>query len=716
MKRDARQYESLGQWWDAYRNRAAERDLDALAAAIEPLGRHSGDLPIAGDLTSPGHLPTALEVLADLGADAECLAVMCAYFARLAGLDSAGSKSSPVATRAAQIAEIDRLEGAYRADSDSPEGLRRLLLAMVEDVRAVLVVLADRLVRLRALARADESERRNFAGLVKAIHVPLANRLGIWQLKWELEDLVFRFLEPALYQRIAGLLDERRADRERYIARLTETLTKELSQAGVKADVRGRPKHIYSIWRKMQRKGLAFHELYDIRAVRILVEDVAACYAALGQVHSRWPPIPGEFDDYVANPKANNYRSLHTAVFGPEGKTVEIQIRTWEMNDHAELGVAAHWRYKEGRAHDPNYQRKLASMRQLLDTRGESGDAALLDEFGADGGDDRVYVLTPKGKVVELKAGCTVLDFAYHIHTDVGHRCKGAKVNGRIVPLTYQVRNGEQLEILTAKHADPSRDWLVARLGYLHSSRARAKVRQWFRHKDRDRNLAEGKELLDRELKRLAAGAKDLEPILARFKLKTLDALYLAVAIGEISVGQVAGALEELRRPDDDDVLPLAPSPQRRQKRRKDSLIIEGVGNLMTNLARCCNPVPGDAILGFVTRGRGVSIHRRDCKNVERLIRNDPARMLEVEWGGATHDRYQAEIAVSAFDRKGLIRDIGNLLANSRSDVLSLNSSADAGGHADIKLTVRVSDFDHLSFLINRLATLPNVLDVRRVG
>ncbi len=712
MKRNASQYSNLAGWWDEYRAANPGPGLDVLEAALASLSDATGDLEVGTDAISRCHLPQTLDVLCELGADPECLALMCRYFALRAG-GAAPEPGSP----AGALVEIDRLERAYRADSGSPEGLRRLLLAIVEDVRVVLVVLADRLIRLRALVPTQNPERRDLAALIRAIHVPLANRLGIWQLKWELEDLVFRVLEPALYQRIARLLDERRADRERYIARLIASLNRELSAAGLKGEVGGRPKHIYSIWRKMQRKGLAFHELYDIRAVRILVDDVATCYAALGLVHTLWPPIPGEFDDYVANPKGNQYRSLHTAVFGPDSKTVEIQIRTWEMNDQAELGVAPHWRYKEGAAHDPSHQRKLAGMRQLLAAGGEAGDAALLDEFGAERGDDTVYVLTPKGRVVELKAGCTVLDFAYHIHTDIGHRCKGAKVNGHIVPLTYQVKNGEQIEILTAKHPDPSRDWLVTRdRYYLHSARARAKVRQWFRQQDRERNLADGKELLERELKRLAASAGDLEPIVKRFKLNGLDALYVAVAIGEISVGQVAAALEELRRPDDPDLLPLARSPVKRRRGQTDDLIIEGVGNLMTNLARCCNPVPGDAILGFVTRGRGVSIHRRDCKNVDRLIGNDPARMLEVEWGGATGDRYQAEIALSAFDRKGLIRDIGNLLANSRSDVLSLNSNADGGGHADIRLTVRVSDFDHLSYLINRLATLPNVLDVRRVG
>ena len=711
MKRTGRTHRDLSRWWESFRQSAGDDACAQLAPQIEPLLEKDNGLNLSEGVTSPAHLLDSLEVLSELNADADCLAVMCDYFAWCK------NQSEPQLDLTRQIIEIDRLEAAYDSEHASAEGLRRLLLAMVEDVRVVLIVLSDRLVRLRAYARADDESRRAFATLINAIHAPLANRLGIWQLKWEIEDFVFRFLEPDLYKRIAKLLAERRTDRERFIRRFIEQVNYELNGAGIKADVQGRPKHIYSIWKKMQRKGLAFNELHDIRAVRILVEDVPACYAALGIVHALWKPVPGEFDDYVANPKANNYRSLHTAVFGAEGKTVEVQIRTREMHEQAELGVAAHWRYKEGGAHDPSYQRKLNWMRQLLDSRDEGDKAALLDEFGTEGAEDRVYVLTPKGKVLDMRQGSTVLDFAYHIHTGVGNRCRGAKVNGRIVPLTYQVNNGEQVEILTAKEPDPSRDWLLPRLGYLRSSRARAKVRQWFRQKDRDRNLAEGRELLEKELKRMAAGSDHLEPLVKRFKLRDLDALYEAVAIGEVTSGQVASALQDLAQPDDDtDVLPLARAPSTR-RRSKDDLVIEGVGNLLTNLAGCCNPVPGDAIVGFITKIRGVSIHRRDCPQVERLVHGDPARMLEVAWGDKTSDRYQAEIRVSAYDRKGLLKDIANLVSSSHSDILALQSNADVrDGTADVRLVVQVGDFDHLSYLLNRLSTLPNVIDVRRVG
>ncbi|MEM9532007.1 MAG: bifunctional (p)ppGpp synthetase/guanosine-3',5'-bis(diphosphate) 3'-pyrophosphohydrolase [Pseudomonadota bacterium] len=699
MQRQQPKFSNIANWWDYYRQAHEPSQLVELDRALTPLLDAAG----ADDEILP-----ALALLADLNADPHCLAVYCDYVGH-------PGEGSPQLDLTHQLKEIDRLEAACDPTATADEGLRRLLMALVKDVRVVLVVLVDRLMRLRRLTKATAEEQAAYASVIQSIHAPLANRLGIWQLKWELEDLVFRFTEPALYQRIAALLNEKRLDRERYIRRFIDQVQTELKGAGLNADVVGRPKHIYSIWRKMQRKGLAFAELHDVRAVRVLVDDVPQCYTALGIVHALWRPVAGEFDDYVANPKGNNYQSLHTAVFGPEGKTVEIQIRTHEMHHHAELGVAAHWRYKEGGDHDPGYQRKVNWMRQLLE--GGADEAGVLEDFGVEGAEDRVYVLTPKGKVVDLRRGATVLDFAYQVHTSVGNRCRGAKVNGRIVPLTHVVANGEQIEILTGKLEDPSRDWLVPRLGYLHSARARAKVRQWFRQKDKDRNVAEGREVVDKELRRLAARAVDLEPLVSRFNFKDLDGLYAAVAIGEVTVGQIAAALEELNRPDDDDVLPLVKSPQPDRRRTSDDLIIEGVGNLMTVIARCCSPLPGDPIIGFITQTRGVSIHRRDCRNVDRLVRTDPARMLDVSWGDETKGQYQAEIRVSAYDRKGLLRDIGQLTSTLRSEMLSFNSNVDpARGEAEIHMTVRVSDFEHLNDLLSRLTALPNVTSARRTG
>ncbi len=697
MQRQKPQYRNLANWWDYYQQAHYASALEDLDAVISPL---------LGDDGAREQLLPALLILGDLEVDPYCLAVYCDYFSHREGQRSA---RFPL-TR--QLLQIDRLEASFDPDAGADEGLRRLLMAMVKDVRVVLVVLVQRLVSLRQLTSASEAEQRSGAAVVKAIYAPLANRLGIWQLKWELEDLVFRFLEPQLYRRIAALLSERRMDRERYIRRFIDQVKTELAGVGIEAEVVGRPKHIFSIWKKMQRKGLAFAQLHDIRAVRVLVDDVAQCYSALGIVHTLWRPVPGEFDDYIANPKGNNYQSLHTAVFGPEGKTVEIQIRTEAMHQHAELGVAAHWRYKEGGEHDPGYQRKLNWMRQLL----EGGDeATVLDEFGPDGDEDRVYVLTPKGKVLDMKRGSTVLDFAYQVHTSVGNRCKGAKVNGRIVPLTYQLHNGEQVEILTSKQEDPSRDWLVPRLGYLASARSRSKVRQWFRQKDRDRNLAEGREILDKELKRLGLPVKDLQPLVERFNFKDLDGLYVAVAISEVTVGQVAAALEDFSK-SDEEALPLVRAPQKKARNDSD-LIIEGVGQLLTVIAKCCSPLPGDPIIGFVTKTRGVSIHRRDCKNVDRLIRSDPARMLEVAWGGETKGKYQAEVLLHAYDRKNLVRDIGQLTSNLRSEMLSFHTQVDAArGEAEIRMLVQVTDFDHLNDLLNRLVALPNVTSAVRTG
>ncbi len=485
------------------------------------------------------------------------------------------------------------------------EGLRRLLLAIIGDLRVVLMLLARQLVRMRAAPALDPSARERLARLTLDIHAPLASRLGIWQLKWELEDLAFRHLHPETYRRIVELLDERRTDREAFIATCIARLREALDQAGIRyLDLAGRPKHIFSIWKKMQRKGVEFGELYDIRAVRVLVEDVAACYAALGVVHSLWTPVPGEFDDYIAHPKANNYRSLHTAVIGPEGKTLEVQIRTREMHEHAELGVAAHWRYKEGGAADEAFERKIAWMRQmLLEVREEAEDTGRLLEGERPAlVEDRVYVLTPQGRVVDLPAGATVLDFAYYVHTEVGHRCRGAKVNGRIVPLTHRPRSGDRIEIITGKEAEPKRDWLIPQLGYLSTARARGKVRSFFHRLEHERNVAAGRELLERELRKLSLERVDLAKALEKLRFQKVEDVYVALALGDLSPSQVARALA------DEEIVPSAPPVAPTRPRHRESpdegLVIEGVGRLLTTLARCCQPVAGEPIVGFITRSR----------------------------------------------------------------------------------------------------------------
>jgi GTP pyrophosphokinase len=608
----------------------------------------------------------------------------------------------------------------HKAANASAEGLRRLLLVLIRDLRVVFILLARQLVRLRHAAGLPEPERRRLAQLAADIHGPLANRLGIWQVKWELEDLVFRFLQPDTYKRIAGLLDERREDRERYIRLVLSELRRALDTAGLKADVAGRPKHIYSIWKKMQRKGVDFSELYDVRAVRVLVPDVPTCYAALGVVHAHWTPIPKEFDDYIAKPKGNDYRSLHTAVIGPEGKSVEVQIRTHQMHENAELGVAAHWRYKEGGGAGADFERKIQWMRQLLEGREEAADdGALLAGFSTELLEDRVYLLTPRGEVVDLPKGATVLDFAYTVHTEVGHRCRGAKVNGRIVPLTFTPRTGDRVEILTAKEGQPKRDWLLPQLGFLASSRARHKVRTWFHKLDREHNLREGREILERELKRLALTPSRIEALLPKLHLPSVDELYLAVALGDVSPAQVARLVHEAEAPKADpaQILTQRLGSQIGPRKDKDAIVIEGVGNLLVAMAGCCNPVPGDPIVGFITKGRGVSVHRGDCKSLLNLSGRSPERVIDVQWGGRRDDKYPVRVRVSAYNRTGLIRDVGAVLAAAEINIGAMDSKDDpATGLATLHLTLKVADFGQLANVLARLRALSNVTEAERVA
>ncbi|MEM6641203.1 MAG: bifunctional (p)ppGpp synthetase/guanosine-3',5'-bis(diphosphate) 3'-pyrophosphohydrolase, partial [Pseudomonadota bacterium] len=525
------------------------------------------------------------------------------------------------------------------------DALRKMLLATVDDVRLVLVRIADQLCRLQVAKSAPESERRHTAMEARHLFAPLANRLGIWQLKWEMEDLVFRFLEPGTYKRIAGWLAERRVDREDYIARAMDELEARLAEDNIHAEIVGRPKHIYSIYKKMQRKNVGFSHVYDVRALRVLVGTVAECYAVLGAIHGKWPHIPGEFDDYIATPKGNNYQSLHTAVVGPEKKTLEIQIRTHDMNTHAELGVAAHWQYKEGGGRaDESFLKKINWLRSLLDPESDSGegsDSSLIDQMQAEAFEDRIYVLTPGGDIVDLPQGGTPLDFAYHVHTDIGHRCRGAKVDGRMVPLTYELGNGDTVEIIAAKTAQPSRDWLIPQLGYLKSSRARAKARAWFRKQDQEHNASQGQTIFDREMQRL--GFEDPPHVndLARdFGFHGATDLYVALGSGDLGGVDLARAIEKRLEPQD---LPSRLAPTRRSlpdsERTHDDggVQIEGVGDLMTSMAKCCQPVPPDNIVGYITQGRGITIHREDCSNARRLAVTSPERLLSVNWSGGSH-------------------------------------------------------------------------------
>ncbi len=713
---------SLRRWLVAHAGASARAALAVLDAQT---------LPMPGPADAQAIL-ACLVLLEMLRADedvllAAILHALPAWRTSLASLEPVARARVQALLDGQQAAEQVWTLHAGRAQHVRAEGLRRLLLALVRDLRVILILLARLLVRMRGAAALPEAERTALAQLSADIHAPLANRLGIWQLKWELEDLAFRYLQPDTYKRIARLLDEKRGDRERFIEDVKARIRETLQEAGIRADVAGRPKHIFSIWKKMQRKDVPFGELYDVRAVRVLVDDVATCYAALGLVHQLWPPVPSEFDDYIANPKGNNYRSLHTAVIGPEGRTLEVQIRTHEMHAHSELGVAAHWRYKEGQSgasHSAGagFERKLAWMRQLLDrTEADAGDEeALLAGLRTDLVEDRIYLLTPRGEVVDLPRGGTVLDFAYHVHTEVGHRCRGAKVNGRIVPLNFQPNTGDRVEILTAKTSEPRRDWLMTGSGFLASARSRDKVRAWFHRLDRARNLHAGRELLEKELKRLALHQSDLAPALAKFHLPSIDELHVAVALGDVGPSQVARALHDhaqaLLRSESEKVLPVRAEAKLRA-RPSDRFVVEGVGNLLTQIARCCQPVAGDAIAGYLTRGKGVSIHREGCAALQRLLAKNPERLLPVEWGDRGDASYSVDVQVRAFDRKGLLKDIANLIAQQGAHVLAINSRVDAArGLAEFALTLKVRDFGQLGQLLGRLNAVPGVDDARRLG
>jgi GTP pyrophosphokinase len=599
--------------------------------------------------------------------------------------------------------------------ANQAEGLRKMLLAIVTDPRLVLVKLAAQLQQLRDSKDAPQAERERLAYETREVYAPLANRLGVWQLKWELEDLSFRYLDPENYKRVAGWLAAKRADRERYIGAIIELLRQELAKANIEAEIAGRPKHIYSIWRKMQRKDLAFDQLYDIRAVRVLVASVADCYAVLGIVHGLWPYIPGEFDDYIATPKDNLYRSLHTAVIGPGKLPLEIQIRTREMHDHAELGVAAHWRYKEGGKANPAYEQKIVWLRQILEPgeRGEETEGEFLDRVRSEIFEDRVYAISPRGEVVDLPRGATPLDFAYHVHTDLGHRCRGAKVNGRMVPLNQHLANGDQVEIITGKQPNPSRDWLVPSLGYLASPRNRNKVRSWFRKLDEQQNQQQGKQILERELQRLAIYSVTLPELIGEFKVDNAEQLYRAIGEGEINVAQISGAIQRRAKPQELPT-PIVRRPAASPK-KASGITIDGVDDLLSNFAGCCNPVPPEAIAGYITLGRGVSIHREDCANFKRLAKESPERVIPVEWGTGADRSFPVDIHVRAYDRRGLLRDITAVLADSKINIHAMNTvTQESEGTADMNFKITVHDLEELSRVLARIQGLSNILSARR--
>jgi len=667
-------------------------------------------------------------ILGELRPDPEVRAAALLYPPAEAGLlkpehiaDQCGARTQRLVAEMVKLGSFG-LPSRWRPDRPLPsaqaESLRKMLLAIVADVRLVTVRLAEQLRRMRAAKRAPESDRQRLAMETRLIFAPLANRLGIWHLKWELEDLAFRFLDPTTYRDIAAGLRERREQREKRISEVVDYIKRELRKAGIAGQVAGRSKHIYSIWRKMQRKHVGLDEIFDVSAVRILVGDIKDCYAVLGIVHAHWPYVPGEFDDYIANPKGNFYRSLHTAVIGPGDQPLEIQIRTWEMHEHAELGVAAHWRYKEGSGADPAFEKKIGWLRQLLEP-GDEGetDRDFIDRIQAEIFEDRVYAVTPEGDVIDLPAGSTPLDFAYHVHTQVGHHCRGARVNGRMVPLTYRLNNADKVEIITTESSHPSRDWLIPQRGYLASTRSRAKVRGWFRRQDQAINQKQGRAMLEKELQRLAL-TPDLEALAHEFNYQTVDQLFLAVGAGDITLASVVSTIERTGKPAVPDELQEIPESRkraRRKKRDKGGIVVSGVGDLMTHMARCCRPVPPESIRGYITLGRGVTIHRQDCRNLLRLQDTHPERTIEVDWGRTPESGFPVDIQVEAYDRRGLLRDISTVLTEERADILGSNTRTDQTRHvARIDLTVSVTSLEQLSRVMHRLNSVSNVFRVVR--
>ncbi len=592
------------------------------------------------------------------------------------------------------------------------EALRKMLLAVIGDVRLVVVRLAQQLQRLRAAKNLGMARQRKLAIETREVYAPLANRLGVWQVKWELEDLAFRYLEPVQYKHIAAALKTRRSERERYMEELKAALEKAMRGAGIDALIEARPKHIFSIWKKMQAKELAFEQLMDVRAARVLVGSIADCYGALGVVHSLWQFIPGEFDDYIATPKDNLYRSIHTAVLGPGQEPVEIQIRTHEMHADSERGVAAHWRYKEGGRGDQAYERKINELRSLLaPAENPGGSRDFLERVRVDLFQDRIYVISPKGEIVDVPVGGTPLDFAYQVHTDLGHRTRGAKVNGRMVPLDYRLKNSETVEIITAKTSQPSRDWLSAQSGFLASPRHRNKVRAWFRRQNEVQNKVEGRAMLERELQRLGLKSPPMPDLLAELEMDSAESLHEALGLGEISAAQVAGAMQRLLHAREERLdHSRAPSGA-----RAPELAVQGIGDLLSTYARCCKPVPPEPIVGYITVGRGVSIHSQACANLARLKAKAPARVLAVDWGKSGNGEFPVAIEVQAFDRRGLVRDVSAALADEKISIQGMTTVTDPHDKvAHMRIGISISGLPQLSKVLSRIAQLPNVISARR--
>ena len=691
------------------------RAYDWADAAHVGVSRASGELYIE-------HCLETARTVADLGLDAATIAasllhdvvedsaITCQDLEEEFGVEVASLVDG--VTKLKQIDELSQV-GPEKIPPERAESLRKMFLAMADDVRVVIIKLADRLHNMRTLWALRPDQQQRIATETLEIFAPLASRLGIWQIKWQLEDLSLRYLEPVRYREIAALVTEGQASRQRYLQRIIGLLQEELIKAGIQAEISGRPKHIYSIYDKMRRKGVNFAQIYDVRGIRIIVDRVQDCYAALGVVHTLWRPIPGEFDDYIATAKDNMYQSLHTAAVTEEGRTLEVQIRTHEMHRRAEYGIAAHWRYKEHTKRDHAFEAKIAWLRSLMEWRQEVTDAyEFVDSLKSDVFEERVYVFTPKGDIIDLPAGSTPVDFAFHIHTEIGYRCRGAKVDGKLVSLDYQLQNGQQVQILTTKRGGPSRDWLNPSLGHVKTSRARQKIRQWFRRQDRGQNVARGRELLDRELKRLGVTELSYEAIAKRFDYDEVDDFLAAVGFGDVNTHQIASRVVPDESPENaipTEIIPRRPS--------SNGVRVRGVGNLLTNLARCCNPVPGDDITGYITRGRGVTVHRRDCPNILYLAEKHRERVIEVEWGdGRAPETYPVVVCILAYDRDGLLHDISGVVANGNINMSAVSISTQKRQNlATMIATLEIHSLSQLSRVLTKIEALPNVLEARRL-
>ena len=722
--------QAVAAWLDTLSREYSASERASFAAALERARSGCGDAAMPdGEAALDRALGTAT-IMAGLKLDPDSIRAALLLGLPVAGAFDADAIAAEfgndVATLVAGVARMGVIRttpstGNAEERAAQAENLRKMLLSMVEDIRVVLIKLAERTQALRTLMTGNAALRAQVAREVLDLFAPLANRLGVWQLKWELEDLSLRALEPDAYKSIATMLDERRLDRQHYIEDVLATLRRELPAAGVAAEVSGRPKHIYSIWSKMRRKQAGIDALYDIRAVRILVDSVKDCYTALGLVHHLWTPLAREFDDYIAKPKANNYRSLHTAVIGPEGKPLEVQIRTREMHQHSEYGVAAHWRYKEGALkgvrHDPTFDDKIAWLRQVLDWKDAVADSGeWLSAFKESLFTDSIYVLTPQGKVIDLQRGSTPVDFAYAVHTNLGHRCRGATVDGQMVPLHYTLKNGQQVSVVTVKQGGPSRDWLNPDLGYVQSHRARTKVRQWFRAQQHEQTVAQGRALVERELARMGQTALKLDALAAKAGFDKAEDFFAAFGRDEINSKQVQTAIQALALPS----APATPAPEPEVQMRKSraagsggGILVVGVDRLLTGLARCCKPAPPDPIAGFVTRGKGVTIHRASCPNVTRMRATQPERLITAGWGAPRDEVFPVDIVVEAMDRQGLLRDISEVLSREKINVTAANTLT-RNMQSRMAFTVEVQSLAVLKRALALIIDVPGVVTATR--